>query len=1386
MANTQSTAPGARSALAGYRKQFLYTLHQILCAGARVRVEGWEDLDILDDSGGTVEVIQVKAYDRALTLAPLIDYFDRSAGLLVADLTLRARLVTFGPVGPELRAAWRTQGDERDAVRAKLVARNLAPSDVDILFTRLQIDTVDEDELEAELRAELGQLATAADIEASFDLLMLWIYASAEDSLLLDREELEERIACVGRYVAERSVYTREWFTNIVPITTSALTGGADLEQEYRAGVGARAEHIAAQLDVERPDMMAKIDRAFESAQTVIVRGASGQGKSTLAYRWLFERVRGRLALEIREIRDRQHARELALAIVAYTRVTGVELTILHDVRPGDTTWTELLHELATLASVRLLITVREDDWHRATAKVPLVRFAEVELSFSEAEARELHARLAARGAIPIFNDFEAAWARFGGGPLLEFVYLLTQPTSLRERLRQQLERLSDDEATRPGLLRLLRWAAVADAYGARLDARSAARQLGLAEAGVVFAQLEREYLLRRDGDRLAGVHAVRSQILVELMLARDAGFETWLDTAVAVLPALVERDREVFLLHAFSRQAEVRAALVQALRALDSRTWAGVLGVIRALVWLGVVTFIQRNEVLLEEVLREEGVGWWVFLQADLIDFESVTGEPSTHVIETLGSVTGPRKAQAAAWRERLSEPERALAPARDWLTTAAMPALPPSAELDWDAAALVLFWAGHLDVEFQLDGQWTAALASAFEELDIETLANLNYGAWRLGHDDLLDPYRELLVERCGRELNVIALDEAGPEVRVDYIIEHDRLISNDGAGAKGDDEPLSAWLNAESVRRCEILRGLFPRRERWGAQAVGHQTIFVALGIEHDPSQKLLSPASLPPLELTRYYGAYHRLVELGLRVATWPEWCLKVLEQRARTCEAMEMLLRAVEEYFRQGQPQNIQSGTFDAPRFNRLAEQVWEGMPPFPRCAVDEWGFTGETSTLTPGGRLAAQQLDLRRYDPARKALSDLLRDTRSFLRQARHAIEIQPVMAVARSDEDRRGVSALALKKGLNPEFPRLSLHNLFSAWKQLTCSQEYFRETFAHHIEPAALAELERRERRTYDSIRALWYEFIHSPHRLARKKVKKAASKAMDEALRKLRMKIRAGLSKKDEAMAHAVRVEAVRDDLVESPGLWVVLDHIDLTMALDVLVGHVLEALYSNLPTINSGERQALLAQHAWDSIHIIILTRGRALSDECLRINSGVLMAKGPSLVRRMESIPAPVMTTFKLASWRHPLLEVARHYYRQAVQLRLLSVHLDELVDADAGTRSPSYMERLMSTFKRKSLEFIAEHQRLCGLVSNALEHAEAEVSPHIIDLADSLTSDDIDDIDDIDDADIMSDDEESDDEQTDDDDGFGWVRDHIEDPRPEQVWAATVALVCSG
>ena len=290
---------GATAAFRGFRLQTLYILSRLIDVEHQdllFRPEGKEDLDIYTSDGQLLETVQVKAYSANLTLSNLASepndtFFDRSLRNRADFPDSTIRIVSFGPIGPEFEQAWSSEGNERERVHNKLIEGGYTKQDIAALLS-IRLDKVDEAELERNVFAFLRKTLTGGDPSNAFELLMYWVCRVSERREQISYSDVIGKLTNVGRYLEARSAYYDEWFTSILLLPDASDSNGVDkqrLAQEYSQGVDARYEHILAGLDIVRSEKLTEIHRKFESSSVVIVHGASGQGKSTLAFRYLHD-----------------------------------------------------------------------------------------------------------------------------------------------------------------------------------------------------------------------------------------------------------------------------------------------------------------------------------------------------------------------------------------------------------------------------------------------------------------------------------------------------------------------------------------------------------------------------------------------------------------------------------------------------------------------------------------------------------------------------------------------------------------------------------------------------------------------------------------------------------------------------------------------------------------------------------------------------------------------------------------------------------------------------------------------------------------------------------------------------------------------------------------
>lgn len=118
------------------------------------------------------------------------------------------------------------------------------------------------------------------------------MYSASENKSKITYKELVNKISSIGEYFSQREAHHKEWYRSIKPLYGSAPIDAEALSEEFYQGVSARFTHVQAELDIRRVGLFEKLDALLKNSRTVIIHGASGQGKSTLAYRYLHDNAK--------------------------------------------------------------------------------------------------------------------------------------------------------------------------------------------------------------------------------------------------------------------------------------------------------------------------------------------------------------------------------------------------------------------------------------------------------------------------------------------------------------------------------------------------------------------------------------------------------------------------------------------------------------------------------------------------------------------------------------------------------------------------------------------------------------------------------------------------------------------------------------------------------------------------------------------------------------------------------------------------------------------------------------------------------------------------------------------------------------------------------------
>lgn len=1248
---------GASATYRGYRNQALYVLARLTTdANSEQRIyrpEGAEDLAVFDSSQRLIEVVQVKDYSSDLALSHFKPsrpdgFFARFKRRRIDHPNCVTRLASFGPLGPEFSGAISGDASHRKSVVRKLHCEKSPITDVEasemLDALRGQIERPVASDLRAAVLAKLEGTIAGGHAQSTLDLLMYWVFDASEGQRDLTRAGLLLQLERIGAYLAALRDSSQEWGISVRPVRHVTLTQEDTdrLRHEYRQGVQAQWEHILADADCRRAERLAEIHRQLQSRPILIVRGASGQGKSSLGWRYLHDYCAEGLRFHVRLIEGREHALRVANALRAHVTRLRLQAVVFLDLSPADTGWPDLVRELA-LAGLKVLVTVREEDFHRAGLAVGDFDYTELALDrVTRAEAEPIFASLRAVGNSTAL-DFEEAWSRFSacdGGPLLEFTHLVTEGESLASRIRSQVLRLQRDAAAgqngvTPAHLDLLALAAVANAAGSRVDLSCLCHAVGLQPITRPLGILENEYLLRvRDfGDcaTVAGLHILRSRAVLAALLEECP--EQWITYARRSLPLVVDEDIEPYLLTAFSHHPEAAGLLKSDVRHLALRSWTHAGGIARALIWDGVSRYERENRQTILDAIAKYDSGWSLICDAYIGLSDNVAKE----ILESFNSILG-----GSVRPIELTPKENVFESFANWAAISTAPP-DPTRPLDWVNAGDVAFWIGHRAVNGPLRSAVEKLLPSPLPtDISLHELASFVSGREHLGDANFLTwhgQHQTELVKRFVTETDSIHIADDGHEVKVYFSVR----IAESGVAVQTEDID---W-HTETMKRVRLLRMLFPHRDTFGAQGIGLEVLSDL--IRHDPTFKQIPAKGLPEERAVRLNAMFGNLVSYRhQRPETWRAYTDAILAFREAVSSGFRQLHKGWSRLLSEAVPQANTIKKLPVAELDRI--KALSKLPMLPRAAVDEWGFVSEGRELKSHSIATGATLEdgLRRFESWRKSF----RDFESGVTHVADHVVNPTVFYLAQ----RRNNAA---QNAEDKDAPRL-LANLASAWEALRPMQREFRQLFGEVCSRSQLSELEEHER---INLRHLWAATIAICHEGKRHSsntvfgIEAEMARYRQQFLDALVVEIGAVL-----ADAGSAKVRDQPWEFDDTPHLCVICDHTSLA-TINQTSPKVVEAIWRATQT------RAWLPQEwrplvvEWPKIAVVHLVQGRALQPACATLFTSVLFGTEISFDVELHHYVALPMsaTTFVAAGfelWDRPLIRalMALHQHMTAFTL----------------------------------------------------------------------------------------------------------------------------------
>lgn len=824
----------------GIQYQLLYS---VLCAFdlyqkaermCFLRLEGIEDVDLLGLQSQN-EYIQVKSSQSSWNWSKLKEPLENflqvhrtdptCCFLLVVNFPLRKELAQFAHRAslPSTQRNW-IEGKFRDLCKQVGAATNEAEA----LTNKVILREVSEERLWNDLRrgiAEAFQLGSAV-VDTYILVLVATFLQWAHERKEIVRADLDRIRLVTGEHFAreaEFQAYGRSLIQKLSWTPDQTVT-------DFYEGKNTRASHIAANVDVRRPRWLDKIDQALRVTKVCILRSSSGQGKSSLLYRYALEHWPPETTYILRVAESHEHV-ELIAQYLRFRGELGLPVCLLVDDAGWRTRfWPFVVRECAALG-IPVLVAVRSEDWYRF-ARDSFTNYEILEPILALDEAREIFEIFKREKRLhSSIKSPEWVYEKIGEPHLLmEYIYLLTHGQMLEERLRDQMKQFIELQED-PAKIEILRRTALASTLGTPVLAEKLLREIPVKDDPQrILLSLKGEYLNISDG-LLTGLHWVRSDHLARIL---HEGYPAATATALAVLEAAPAPYLAIFSANALCderfNEHQILTGLAEKAKGTDLQVLLAILdGIFEA----GERRFCNTHRELFANAYTQIGPGSGFLLSSMLLPIGKVD------LIEQLVPLYGDKRKSLDELRtsvERIPETQRGLDLCGEFLRGVSRDLPAEILQKDLSALGRFLDWCALCRVDFPL---WHTIKQEVLKrislsELSLEIFCDFSQGFYRYD-----EPAFRAWFSHYGQAIMGYLKFHTDS---IELVVAEERMVLEFFVHADGKES-----AHEQVMARLKRLRSALPFCQRYESRGIWHLPF--GLSLSFDETIKNLQRETLP---------------------------------------------------------------------------------------------------------------------------------------------------------------------------------------------------------------------------------------------------------------------------------------------------------------------------------------------------------------------------------------------------------------------------------------------------------------------------------------------------------------------------------------------------------
>lgn len=911
---------GTEAAWRGFSTQTLYIAKRLLEAedGIQLYPEQVEDLMIMENEKVT-ELVQVKNLSSDLTLSDLSpkkkdSFFGRCLNYKDKDISLR--IVSFGNIGLEFQKMLQQQDRKKSSVFDKLLSYGYDESDALWLLEHLEIEKVNEINLENNIKDELKKYVEA--IVASNlvrENLIYYIYKLSRGKGCTSKELWEKKINDIVKDIMAIDSIQKQYQKTIIPLYDYKCSKTREeLFCDYRMGVNAHPDHIRNDCDLRRERWIEEIDRRFLKNNIVLIKGASGQGKSTLAYRYLLDTYPEINVMCIQKLSSEEQAIDI-LSIIRGLN-DRKDIIIYMDVEPYDVQWLWICEKALEFGiDIKILISIREEDFQRSPVDYSKHNFEEISLDFSEDEAKEIYTMY----PNSTYLSFDDAWKSFGEkGPLMEYIFMLNESKTMVERINAQIENIVNREEQADSWLECLAIISLAGIHNNSISVNNLFQIVECNQKLKMIKSFEKEYFIKitQNNTYVECLHVLRARLIYNLLMEKGI-FNN--EKIIMKTLGVVEHNATQMIIE-YVDEMGITEELVNKIanvRYLGIEVYADI---IKALLWCEIYFYYQINRKVIEEGNALFNNQFMFLGNADITGLLEV--DLLHDICKVFNNVNPNFEEQMKTQLSKLpiQKLDYRFLDCFFEATYIEIENLYEIKEEDLTAWGYVLFWMSYRN--YYIEEVWKDGIDW---RVNIEGTLNYVLGISKQRWFNIRDRIIETIMPSILLENGVICYEVKDNEVFAVINV----LQGND------QEKPYSRIMKMVS-----IFQRLYPEKEKYNVKIVGYCLIE---GITVPDTQKSISQDHLPYVWITQLNGCFGNMQKYHTLPENWQDTYERIIHARNAVLAYFKTLLEAVEKLYRNENLSIFNSENYKKQRYI-VCNLTMENPYIEPKCAVDRYGF----------------------------------------------------------------------------------------------------------------------------------------------------------------------------------------------------------------------------------------------------------------------------------------------------------------------------------------------------------------------------------------------------------------------------------------------------------